>query len=579
MIRKITIGSLTVPYMEILGEDAMMEDKYVIDGEKIVIETKIPLHSLMEMEIKHHRNEHGSLKLCAIINHTKKEEIFRMDWTGTDITVLDGDTRLFCGQVSVLEYWEENGLLLVKLTGLGKTFSMDVEKKKRTFQNIDMTYKEVVEEVIKKSENVKFIWKIDENRKIGEPIVQYEETDWEFLKRLCSHLQSVLIGEIKSSETRFYFGMLYGKSRDYHIEEIEEIGVKDICRKNKRCTYYLRIKTKEYWELGDFISYEGRQYYLYSKSTVYKNGELINTYEFDSKGRYCQEKIYNPLLAGIRLEGVVRKVEGESVYVQLDIDQEESARFPWRWAPETNNLSYCMPETGTKVTLYFATEKEEDGQVTLSAVKNQNNSIYANTQNREFVTMYDKKLGLYPEKLFLEGKDKNVSITLDDGSGIQMRSNGDISFTADGQVYFKGEKVSVTAPLEVSCRTKESNIELCRDINLYSPVSVNLAEGEGPEKTPDDTKYTEQDETVESWRFSFSAISAIPAVDFAQMEGSDAVTGMFACGSIPKIAQGQTTFAMAEVMGGTKESECSFPKTFCSMQNDMVKGGYALPED
>lgn len=54
---------------------------------------------------------------------------------------------------------------------------------------------------------------------------------------------------------------------------------------------------------------------------------------------------------------------------------------------------------------------------------------------------------------------------------------------------------------------------------------------------------------------------------------------MFACGSIPKVAQGQTAIAMAEVMSGIKESECSFPKSFCSMQNYMVKGGYALPED
>lgn len=48
--------------------------------------------------------------------------------------------------------------------------------------------------------------------------------------------------------------------------------------------------------------------------------------------------------------------------------------------------------------------------------------------------------------------------------------------------------MSVTAPLEISCRTKESNIELCRDINLYSPVSVNLSEAEDTEKMPEETK-------------------------------------------------------------------------------------------
>lgn len=554
-----------------------MKEKYIIDEEKIAIETKLPLYSLKKMEITHQKNEHGRLKLCAVASLEKREEIFGTDWSRTDITVMEGNERLFCGKISVLEYREENGILSVSLEGTGNTAVMDVEKKKRSFQNADMTYKEIVKDVLKGSENVKFIWKMEKDRKIGVPIIQYEETDWEFLKRLCSHLKGVLAGEIRSDGARFYFGMPDGQRREYQIGEIEENGVKEICSRNR--THYLKIKTKEHWDLGDYIDYEGIRYCLYGKKTVYENGELINRYELDSKGRFCQEKMHNPFLTGIKLDGTVRKTEGESVYVWLDIDREENAHFPWKWAPETNNLSYCMPEIGTKAALYFPTEKEQDGQVVLSAGENLRNSIYTDPQNREFATIYDKRLGLYSQKLFLEGKDKNVSITLDDGTGIRMGSHEGISFTADGKVCFKGARVSVISPLRISCRAGKSNIELCRDINLYSPVRVNLAEGNGAEKMPDDESGREQGKTTECWGFSFSAMSAVPASDFAQMEGNGAAADMFACGSIPRLAQGQTVIAMAEVLGGKRESECSFPKTFCSMQNHMVKGGYALPED
>lgn len=45
------------------------------------------------------------------------------------------------------------------------------------------------------------------------------------------------------------------------------------------------------------------------------------------------------------------------------------------------------------------------------------------------------------------------------------------------------------------------------------------------------------------------------------------------------MAGGAATIALSEVMGGQKESECSFPSVFKSMNNYTVKGGYALPAE
>ena len=62
------------------------------------------------------------------------------------------------------------------------------------------------------------------------------------------------------------------------------------------------------------------------------------------------------------------------------------------------------------------------------------------------------------------------------------------------------------------------------------------------------------------------------------MREPDDAVDIFACGSIPKVAKGSTTIALAEVMDGRKEHETSFPKAFQSMENYTVKGGYLLPE-
>ena len=83
---------------------------------------------------------------------------------------------------------------------------------------------------------------------------------------------------------------------------------------------------------------------------------------------------------------------------------------------------------------------------------------------------------------------------------------------------------------------------------------------------------------MEHWQASYSAIAAVPTVDFGKMTEVDSAIDIFACGSVPKVAKGATTIAMAEVMEGKKEGETSFPKVFESMNNYTVKGGYALPE-
>lgn len=564
-----------------------MVNIYKIGSEQLTIETDIPLLSLRELEIKQAGNEHGSLNICAMVSENKREEILGRDWSGTGIVVSQKEERLFCGKIAALVCTKENGYLTVQIKGIGATITMDREKRERSFQNPELTYGQVIEEVLKDYGDAAFIWETGEDRKIGVPLIQYEETDWEFLVRLCSHFHNWLTEEAATGKANFYFGMKTGKERNLNNSEISEIGLDDIyyrngCSENgltRKHAFYLIIKSEENWQIGDSVSYEGQVYRVCQKEAAYRKGEFTFTYRLGGRGLYYQKEKYNSALAGLRLEGTVRRTQEESVYIQLDIDTEEKADYAWDWAPETNNLSYCMPETDTKVTLYFATQEEKSGHAILAAVKNQKNSIYTSTQNRELATAYDKKIGLYPDRLFIQGKDNNVTAVMEDCSGIQLHSSHKVSLLADGFVRITGRNVTVSAPLETCCKAKGSNMELCRDINLYAVSGVNTEAKESPQGTGNDAGFRKKREPVESWRSAYSAIAAIPAIDLTENTGPDMAVDLYTCGCIPKVANGSTTIAMAEVMKGTKESKCSFPKAFLSMQNYMIKGGYALPEE
>lgn len=567
--------------------------EYEIDGEQMIVKTAIPFLSILELEICHRENVHENLEIRAIVKETDEESILYTDWSDTEILVIkknEEDRPLFYGVIKTFICKKENKLLVVEITGLGKTIVLDREKKRRSFQNQQMTYKQLVGEVLKNYDN--FIWNTAEDRMIGTPIVQYEETDWGFLRRICSHFNGRMFTEWKAGIQNIFFDINHGKEKNADEVEILEWGFdmsyyQNGCYENgipRNGAFYLEVKAKENWQIGDCVLYQNQRYYVYRRNITFKDGEISFHYRMGTEGMCYQKRMYNEWLAGARLEGTVKKTENESVYIQLDIDQQENSDYAWAWAPETNNLCYCMPEVGTKATLYFPTEQEADGQVVLAVVKNKKNGEYeeyANNQYREFVTRNRKKIGLYPKRMFLESMDGLVKFCMADVSGIQMMSNANVSFIADGEVYMEGKTVSVTAPIEIVCRTEKANIEICRDFNFYAPGGVRtIGTGKVSEKKQISCNENNRndDKKVEHWQASYSAIAAVPAVDFGKMEEVDSAIDIFACASVPKVAKGETTIAMAEVMEGKKERETSFPKVFQSMDNYTVKGGYALPE-
>ena len=112
--------------------------------------------------------------------------MLKTDWSGTKLCICQkGRERepLFHGSIAYLHADMENGSLIAEIRGDRGDFQcMDREKKRRSFQNPSMTYHQILNEVLKDYEKASFIWATEEDREIGFPLIQYEETDWEFIK-------------------------------------------------------------------------------------------------------------------------------------------------------------------------------------------------------------------------------------------------------------------------------------------------------------------------------------------------------------------------------------------------------------
>lgn len=566
-----------------------MKQNYEIIGEQIVVSTDIPILSLWDIEITQRVNEHSTLALIAALSEEQGENLLRTDWSDSRITILkkdDKDQFLFYGIIEKLEVTKVNRTWQARIKGVGDTAVLDRVPKKRSFQNTEMTYMHIVKEVTIGYTDIAYEWNVDDSRILGQPVIQYEETDWEFLKRLSSHFHAVLVSG--TGQETFSFGMGKGKERSLEQAEITAQGFDSGYYQNGGCedglprnaAFYLEVRTRENWQTGDWVIWNDRRYQVYEKTVTYRNGELQICCRLGAEGTFYQKKQYNEKLAGVRLDGTVRKTQEEDVYIQLDIDEKECADYPWSWAPETNNISYCMPEPGMRAVLYMGTHEEKDGRGVLAGRRMRLNRL-ENERNKWFESEHYKAFALYPGHIIGGTAEGKKIISLSDKLGIALFGDSDVSLVAKGNVQISGKMISMESPVVVTYQTTASNIEICRDFNFYAPEGVQtIGTGEYQEKKEVKVKKQEEKKKkdITHWQSSCSAIAAVPFAGLNKIVGVETLVDLGACGCVPKVAKGLTVVALTEAMEGKKESECSCPEALQAMEQYIVKGGYAIPE-
>ncbi len=572
-----------------------MKQKYEITGEQLVVSTDIPILSLWDMEIACKVNEHGTLILIAALPEEQGADVLCTDWTDSQIFIGKQDDEqplLFSGKIESVEATKKNRAWQVKVKCTGGSAALDRIPKKRSFQNTEMTYPDIVKEVTIGYTDITYVWNVDDVRVLGQPLIQYEETDWAFLKRLCSHFHGVLVSEC-AGET-FAFGMGQGKRRNLAHAEILGQGFDSGYFRNGCCedglpreaAFYLEVRTRENWQTGDWIIWNDRRYQVYEKTVTYRNGELLICCRLGAEGTFYQKKRYNEKLAGVRLDGTVRKTQEEDVYIQLDIDEKECAEYAWPWTPETNNISYCMPEPGMKAVLYLGTQEEKDGRVVLAGRRIRDDRS-RDRYEKCFQTKNHKMAGIYPGHIIQGTEHLQKMLCMSDRMGIEIFGDTDMSLEAAGRIQIEGKGISVMSPIAVTGRTDASNIEVCRDFNFYAPEGVHtIGTGAYQEECDTDDKQDKDHKQAKKpaqdmshWQASYSAIAAVPVADFAKLDDIVLLTDFYSCGSIPRTAKATMTIALSEAMRGKKDSECSFAGAFRAMEHNTVKGGISLPEN
>ena len=183
-----------------------------------------------------------------------------------------------------MEIKEEKGYRIADIQAVSGTILLDQKKSNRVFQKKVQTYMGIASTVTADTEHSACILPGSDMR-TGGTLIQYQETDWRFLKRMAPQLGLPLVPDTSYYYPRFYLGLPEGEKRE--LGEIiscdlcfdgRYYAVSGKCLVDKEDFICYDVVTRTSLSLGDRVTYEGRELLVSRKKTELAGGEVIFTY-------------------------------------------------------------------------------------------------------------------------------------------------------------------------------------------------------------------------------------------------------------------------------------------------------------
>jgi phage baseplate assembly protein gpV len=445
--------------------------------------------SVLYMSINQKMNEHCIVSFRGRVLEEKKDEyIDSMNSnTAIDITVKDKEGKessIFKGKISNLKIENSGGVYEVIGEAVSHTKDLDIKLKSRSFQNKDMSYDTLFKDISGEYSGSRYIDNYSKGKKIGKFTMQYNESDWEFLKRMASRLNAPLIPIITLDKPSFYLGLPEGgvieeiNSVNYIVgKDIEEFkknkenSIKDIAESDSM--FYI-IEIMKFMNAGDRVKFKEKTLYITESETELKKGIINCKYKLvQEKGIKIPEK-YNGYISGNSIEGTVLEVQKDKLKLHLEIDEKQDKSTAWMFKYTTDYTGkgstgwYCMPEINDRVRVYFPSNKEEDGAA-VDSVREDGNSgdKISDPKVKYFRTAAGKELMFSQEEIVITGKDGDVFIKLNEKDGISIISSSAVTISGSSNVNISaGANMVITAKEKIDIKCKESTINMDGNVTI-----------------------------------------------------------------------------------------------------------------
>ncbi len=349
--------------------------------------TGLQIKTILSVHIHHKPGEHGKMELQADLGEENGDFPVHETNSGQKITLFenkDGKRKpIFSGVITGLWVRSEGKSFHVKVTAYTHSYLMDIRKRSRSFQDTSMSLGALVSGIVKEYGGQSQI--LFEDSAIGEIAVQYDETDWHFIKRMLSERHIPLVCSEVRDSICLYMGVAQIPA------EPEVLSVENVWKDMDELSYWreagerladenfisYRIKLDNHIMLYGEADFRGRGLSVAEAEYITDGSTLYEFVTLRKKTGILQKTIYPMELVGTALEGTILNVKGEKVQIHLKIDDSNPGNdcycFPFSTPSASSDGSgwYCMPEKGDRVRVYFPSKKTSE-VIAISAVSTYN---------------------------------------------------------------------------------------------------------------------------------------------------------------------------------------------------------------
>lgn len=475
-----------------------------------VVEIKgIAYQSIDEIIIHKGVNEHGRATIRCTTDKTSMKDIVSNSDGMAWVSIMIGEDEkgsatdcIFSGVIDRITLESRDSLEKIKkitVELIDGSYLLDIKKETNTYQNNDSQISEVkrkIQENFKKNFTGVSL-KLNNGKDINDSdqpeckfLVQYEETDYAFLKRCASIKNQPLISVTDKDggmNVNLSIGLMSdGKSGSIDTKLYKEVkhmgaalltkrrGVENVSDKDYEM---IEVRSREYFPLGSKISVGGKSLYVYSSESKYgvktnedkanwigadNDGErtssvFFHIYQLAGEKRFMTPREYNEKMIGVSLDAKVSEVKEEMLKIECICDGEkpkDPKEFPYATVYTSPNGTgwYCMPEEEDKVRLYLPTEDETDAYV-ISAVHLEGGKGRDNPEVKFIKNKHNKEVRFDEKSITITNND-GMTIVLDDTKGISIESNNNINISGKKDVTFesKSGKLNISGNKKVTIK-------------------------------------------------------------------------------------------------------------------------------
>lgn len=429
-------------------------------------------YSVLDIEITSRVNEHAICKVKLRAN--EKIASVLSGFQNISIKELESNEILFLGK---LESVKTNHHLEVVMRLISNSVLFDLQKRRATFQDISLTYAQIADYVSKREgKSIQVGEELDFPAK--HVLYQYEETSWEFLKRIASMVGTYVIPMYKNPQYSMLIGTI-GTEKGVP-NELLEVHEKKEYQKDIVC-----LKTYNNLSIGEKIFYNNKSFIVQSEKAVVDKGILLFEYTLVSWECFKSEYINNLDMCGLVLSGKACDIKENGIMVHFDIDQEQNsiAMHEYPWKTITSNLLYCMPEEGTRVLVNMNDDEGTEARA-ISCLKS--NELYYPAEMKTFVTPLGKKMQLDSYNLLFSatGKSGEKNFTLlKDEDKVLLDSSGNITINNFlGNIQLKSKVVSGTSSENINVKCTRDCVPAELVISATIEINGNTVTVAGKER-------------------------------------------------------------------------------------------------